>query len=251
MLVGPLFAKMIGEWQPPTIANAAPFFAVALATLALLLRARRSVTLFEALAVAVTIVGGCMAIRSVIWFVFGAVVILPRIVDEVWPARVAAPGPPVRWLARIGATAIPVVLTTLVLLPTSWLEQDWPNHAAVTVAASSDRVIASERYADWLLWKVPQLRGRLAYDVRFEINSDAQLREIYAFRNKKGPDWARAARGYPIVVLDGRSDQSIRRSLVSFGWNRVLTDQPNVTVLERPAYKTLTSSLVSLSRSTR
>lgn len=251
MLVEPLFAKMIGEWQPPTIANAAPFFVVALATLALLARARRAVTLFETLAVVVTIVGGCLAIRSVTWFVFAAVVILPRVLDEVWPSRAVEYSKPVRWLARVGAVATPVVLTALVLSPASWLEKDWPNHAAVTVAASSDRVIASERYADWLLWKVPQLRGRLAYDVRFEINSDSQLREIYAFRNKTGRNWARAAAGYPIVVLDGNSDRSIRRSLVSLGWNRILSDKPNVTVLERPTYRTLASSLDSPSRSTR
>ena len=235
MLVGPLFAKMIGEWQPPTIVNAAPFFVAALAALALLVAARRAVTLFEVLAVVVTIVGGCLAIRSVIWFAFAAVVILPRVLDEVWPACETVPGVPVRWLARIGAAATPIVLATLVLVPTSWLERDWPNHAAVTVAASSDRVIASERYADWLLWKVPQLRGRLAYDVRFEVNSDSQLREIYAFRNKTGPRWARAAEGYPVVVLDGDSDRSIRRSLVTLGWSRVLADTSNVTVLQRPA----------------
>ena len=32
-----------------------------------------------------------------------------------------------------------------------------------------DRVFVPDRFSDWLLWKIPELRGRIAYDVRFEI----------------------------------------------------------------------------------
>ncbi len=40
----------------------------------------------------------------------------------------------------------------------------------------------------WLLWKVPALRGRVAYDIRFELLTDAQWQAVRAFRSSR-PGW--------------------------------------------------------------
>ena len=36
-----------------------------------------------------------------------------------------------------------------------------------------DRVFAPDRFSDWMLFKIPELRGRIAYDVRFELYDEA------------------------------------------------------------------------------
>ncbi len=53
-----------------------------------------------------------------------------------------------------------------------WFEEYWPREAVEAVRAEvepDDRVFAPDRFSDWMLFKIPELRGRIAYDVRFEI----------------------------------------------------------------------------------
>ena len=64
------------------------------------------------------------------------------------------------------------------------------------------RVFAPDRYADWLLWKIPELRGRLAYDVRFEVYSKEFFHRLLRYNAESGRDWKSLADGYPIVVVD-------------------------------------------------
>ena len=51
------------------------------------------------------------------------------------------------------------------------------------------RVFATSRDADWILWRIPELRGRLAYDVRFEIYDRETFERIVRFRGEQGDDW--------------------------------------------------------------
>ena len=51
------------------------------------------------------------------------------------------------------------------------------------------RVFATSRDADWILWRIPELRGRLAYDVRFEIYDRETFERIVRFRGEQGEDW--------------------------------------------------------------
>ena len=44
--------------------------------------------------------------------------------------------------------------------------------AAIARAAAADpslKVVSQEGYSDWLLWRYPALRGRIAFDIRFEL----------------------------------------------------------------------------------
>jgi hypothetical protein len=41
-------------------------------------------------------------------------------------------------------------------------------------------VFADDRHADWLLWAQPSLRGRIAYDIRFELLTPQQFRTLRA-----------------------------------------------------------------------
>ena len=53
------------------------------------------------------------------------------------------------------------------------------------------RVWATDGTADWLLWRIPDLRGRLAYDVRFELYDKATLDRIVATARKRASGAAR------------------------------------------------------------
>jgi hypothetical protein len=65
----------------------------------------------------------------------------------------------------------------------------------------SVRVWATDGTADWLLWRIPDLRGRLAYDVRFELYDQPTLDRIVDYGNRTG-DWKRSLAGYRVVIVD-------------------------------------------------
>ena len=95
----------------------------------------------------------------------------------------------------------------------------YPPEAARLVArlAASDpsaRVYSNERFADWLLWREPSLAGRIAYDVRFELLSAAELTAIARWRGRSGDDWRAAADGYRILVLDPSEERDVRKELL-------------------------------------
>jgi putative flippase GtrA len=241
MLVGPEFARIVGEWRPPTFPQAWPFFLLALAAVWLLARAGDRLTLFEKLAVAATIVGGFLAIRNITWFALAWLVLVPAALEAVRPAPVGRrPGRPVRVLAWVGAVAIPVTAVALLAWPAKAYESRWsqPALAAVSKAVDADpetRVFASERYADWLLWEKPELAGRVAFDVRFELYDDEQLRALFRYHNRIGDDWRAAADGYDVIVLDRVADKELEEPLLASAGARRLYADELVSVLYRPS----------------
>jgi hypothetical protein len=102
---------------------------------------------------------------------------------------------------------------------------------AVTVEPSV-RVFADERYADWLLWRLPALRGRVAYDARFELLSGAEIAAIVIFKNEIGPHWSALASGYRLLVLQRSSPATAQLSHVPGA--RVLYDRHGMVVILRP-----------------
>ncbi len=58
-----------------------------------------------------------------------------------------------------------------------------------------------DRFSDWLLWKIPELRGRIAYDVRFEVYDKEFFDRLGDYNWEQG-DWKSFADGYRIVVVD-------------------------------------------------
>jgi hypothetical protein len=87
-------------------------------------------------------------------------------------------------------------------------------------------------YADWLLWSQPQLRGRVAFDARFELLTSRQVASIGAFQSRVG-DWRRAVRGYRVVVLDRRDDGKLQKALVESGAMKMVQTNGDVVVLRR------------------
>ena len=93
-----------------------------------------------------------------------------------------------------------------------------PAEAAAAAAGPNGKVFAMSSYGDWLLWSRPGLRGRVAFDARFELLNSAQVKRLGEFQARIG-DWMTAVRGYRVIVLDRVREprSSIRARFAPFG----------------------------------
>jgi hypothetical protein len=240
MLVSSPVSKVIVEWQAPKLHGwDLIFFGVAAATVVLAVWQRRRLALYDFVILAVTLAGSVRSSRGIVWFSLAVLVIVPALVDGAFGAS----EPPVR--RRIGLATSVVATTVLcaaliaaVAQPETWFEKYWPAggvRAAARAAAGvpgSTAVFPSDKHADWLLWKEPSLRGRVAYDVRFELLTGRQLNQIVRFKSS-APDWASSAAGYPILVLDPSDGKARIRKLEHRPGTRVLFKSRSVVVLIR------------------
>ena len=206
MLHNPGFHRLVTEWQPTTPSlEHAPVYLVAFATVWLIGRERSLLTGFEKLALILTMAAAFLAIRNQVWFGLTVLTILPRPLGSVLGKGRAQPKP--RLDATVALFGTAALLIGLAVALRSNLERSFPASGAEAVATAaardpSARVFSSVHYTDWLLWKEPQLRGRVAYDARLELLSQAQLEKALNWRNELGVNWKEAAQGDRIIVLD-------------------------------------------------
>jgi hypothetical protein len=207
-IANPDFGKFVTEWAPSTPrALTAPFYALAFAAVWILARHARRVTSFEILALAVLLIGAMLAIRSITWFAFAAVMVLPGALGSA-DEQAADEAPEALRLGVAMVACAGIVAASVAFLaraPDAFEEEAYPAALASSIARAAEdpsaRVYASVRYADWLLWKYPTLAGRVAYDARFELLPGTQLSRIYRFLSQVGQDWERHAEGNEIIVL--------------------------------------------------
>ena len=248
LLANPTLRAFIDEWGPSTPSHKTLlFFLLAAATLWLLGRNRGRLTAFEQLALVLTLVSGVTAIRSIVWFGLAALVLLPRLVD---PLLERVPRPTLAGAGAFVLSVLALVGATAAFGATrsdAWLMRAWPTaqtHAFAQAVACdpSLRVLADDRYADWLLWADPRLRGRVAYDVRFELFSRHDFFALTAYRNRVGSGWRDAARGYGVVFFDPHLQLGVEHGLLANGFGRwyrdgrlsLLASKPVLDALARP-----------------
>jgi hypothetical protein len=235
------FRDVVSEWHAATFPDQWPFFVLAVAALWLAGRGRAKLSLFEQLALVALFFAGLETLRSIVWFALVTAMVVPRALDGVWPA-----GPSMlrhRVNVGLGLGSLVVLVAAFAAAaahPTRWYARDYPRSAvdAVSQVAGHDpslRVFANEAYADWLLWNVPGLAGRVAFDARFELLSSAQLRSIAHFRNQSSPNWIQVARGYRLLVLDPDKERPAIRAVVRERGTKVLYRDSHVAVLLRGA----------------
>jgi hypothetical protein len=207
MLVDAPFADVLRAWQwSRPDGTTALFWLLAVVGAALLAskRCRTRLTAYEIVILAVTFIGAVQAVRGVIWFALASAAILPIALDgRLTREDIAAPR--VNRIISIAALAgLAMALLAFVVRPDSWFVRDWPEPQITAVrGATRDpgvRVWATDGTADWLLWRVPDLRGRMAYDVRFELY-DKQTLDRIARYNSRPADWRTAPRDYGLVVV--------------------------------------------------
>jgi hypothetical protein len=196
-------------------------------------RCRTRLTAFELVVLLVTFVGAVQAVRGVIWFALAAAAILPVALD----GALSRPDIAVRRVNRIisvaALAALAVAIAGFLVRPSSWFVSQWPEKSVAAVEAATrdgaSHVWATDGTADWLLWRIPDLRGRIAYDVRFELYDEPTLDRIIAFKGLDG-DWRSTLEGYGVVVVD---DAKHVRALRGDPGTRVLYRDSDVTVVRR------------------
>jgi hypothetical protein len=242
------FGKYVTEWSPTTLsAENVPVFLIAGVGLWLLGRAGGRVSLFERLAFVVAVIGAFAAVRNVGWLGLTALLVLPRAIDGVIPRRTRKTASPVH-LGLVVASLFGVGSAALGLLgvPGAALAERFPPRASATVARALERdpraqVFADDRFADWLLWRIPAARGRVAFDARFELLSKAQLERVYRWAGESTDHWRAAADGTSIVVVDRAADVHKTAAIVRSG-GRVLYSDHEIAVLAVPPSFGKTSS---------
>jgi hypothetical protein len=201
---------MLREWQwSKPDATTALFWVLALVTAGVLAvrRCRTRLTAYELVVLAVTFVGAVQAVRGVIWFALAAAAILPVALDGLL-TRADVDAPRVNRVISLAALAgLALALVSFVARPASWYVSEWPEPQIEAVRAATRepgvKLFATDGTADWLLWRMPDLRGRLAYDVRFELYDEDTLKRIDDYGARRA-GWKTIANGYRVVIVDER-----------------------------------------------
>ncbi len=237
LLHNPTLSRLVPEWQPASVHNQ-PFFPVLLVAALLLIGRARSSSRFATLVLLATAAAGLLAVRHTVWFALTATALLPRALDDAWKPR---PAPRrIRVNLAVAAAAIGAFVFaagSFAAHDSAWFERAYPARAGDAVAAAaahdpSATVFANERYADWLLFRHPELAGRVAYDARFELLTQRQLERLGNFRLEQGIGWMSVADGYRLFVLDPAADAGAITQLTRQG-GRVLYHDRYVAVLAR------------------
>jgi hypothetical protein len=137
-------------------------------------------------------------------------------------------------LATVVVCGVAVGFLGVAAKPNDWFVGDFPSGAgnAAVAAARGGNVFATSRYADWLLWTQPSLRGRVAFDARYELLSSAQVKRLADVQAAHG-NWQRTLAADRVVVLDRRDDGALRDALAATHNFRTLATTGNVVVLVR------------------
>ncbi|MDX6656418.1 MAG: hypothetical protein QOH62_1211 [Solirubrobacteraceae bacterium] len=241
------FKALATEWQPithdPILIG--PFVAVLALTGWTLLRARPNTSVWERLALIVVLAAAATAVRNMVWLTLGALPVLVIAVDRIVPAD---PPPSAvsssvnRTLAAVAAVALIVALGVTLARPTSRFELAYPQsyldavHRAATIDPES-RIVADVGDADWLLWRDPSLRGRIAFDARLELLSASGVHDIGSLlRGDRAASSLRDA-SLRIFALDRRTAAPTVRRLEAADGRRILfADRTRIVILlTRPA----------------
>lgn len=238
MLVSSTLRTFIDEWGPTTPSSQTfLFFLLAFVTVGVLARFGNRLTPTERVILALTLVSGLLAVRSIIWFVLTAVILVPLLVDKL---LVLPPLPTARLrvpAATLALTAVAGAALLVAFAPTTWYVREWPVAAGDRIVSSAPdleaQVLSDERYSDWLLWQHPELVGRVAYDVRFELLDRASLYRLYRYQNQIGANSSRLADDFEVVAFDQRARPGLLESLEAGGNFRVVHRERTITVLAR------------------
>ena len=117
----------IDEWGPTTPSSQTfVFFLFAFVTVGVLARFGHRLTPTERVILVLTLASGLLAVRSIIWFVLAAMILVPVLVDKVLvvpplrTARLRVPAATITLAAVAGAALV------IAFAPTTWFVREWP-----------------------------------------------------------------------------------------------------------------------------
>ena len=194
--------------------------------------------LFDIAVLALTFAGAVNAIRGIVWFALACMIFVPVAIGHKLESK--SPGEPRRGLnvgIAVGLTiAVLAVAGSLFLRDETWFEEYWPREAVEAVRAElepEDRVFAPDRFSDWMLFKIPELRGRIAYDVRFELYDAAFYNDLQDYNFETGTSWKSFADGYRLVLVDETTRSHTSDFLAEPGTRATYRDD-EITLVVRP-----------------
>jgi hypothetical protein len=215
------FRQFIVEWRPtaPSI-QTAPFYLLAFLAVWLIGRQKERFLRFEQVLLGFTLLMGLQSMRSVLWFALTALMLIPAALDGVLKPNTKAMRFQLLNRALVVASVAGVIATVAWVgaRPTSWFERDYPTGVLtafdrVQARDPGMRVFADEMYGDWLLLQRPELRGRLAYDIRFELGSRNELRRLIDVKQRV-EGWRRVLAPYSLFVLRSDSESKLAAALL-------------------------------------
>ena len=242
LLLNPAFSQYVTEWAPTKLAIAtAPFYFLGILAAWLAGRCAHRLNRFEQATLLVTFVLAMLAVRSVVWFMLSALILLPGALDGVFVSKWGSPR--YRYVNLLLGAGAPLVCAILVagafVHSAAWFTRDFPPAAADRVArvAAQDpqaRIFANERFADWLVLEHPSLAGRVAFDGRFELLTSKQLKQIVDFRIRLAGS-TRVIRGYRLLVLYPVKNQeaTVTRALLASPTRRAIYRGHHVVVIDQ------------------
>jgi hypothetical protein len=210
--------QYLGQWQPTTLSLASlPLFVLAFGFVWLVARPGSNLSRIEKLAGLLLVVFALLAVRNWVWLALGAVALAPAALDRV-SARSRRPVPiPLNQVCAAAGSLLAVIAVAILAAGHSSFNTTFPDpaaHAVARVAAANPnaRIFASARWGDWLLWKEPQLEGRVAYDARAELFTSQQFKTIALARATPAllPELRRR---YRIFLVDRMDEPAVYSTL--------------------------------------
>jgi hypothetical protein len=242
-LLDPSFKKLATEWQPivhdPVLVL--PFMCIALLACWTLLRGRAQTTLWERLALIVLVVAAATALRNMVWLTLGALPVLALAIERVVPADPPATRAGARINTALAAGAALAIVTAFAVTlaqPAARFESGYPLaylHAIQGAAAVDPgaRIVADVGDADWLLWRDPGLRGRVAFDARLELLPSSGVHDIASLL--RGSASSLRGRAYRIFALDRTAAAPTMRGLLGTAGRRIVFEDARRIVVVLPA----------------
>jgi hypothetical protein len=232
MLLDPPFGRAIKEWHRTSPSGLTAIFFVLLAVAVVLVIARRGrLGLFDLLVLGLTLATALDALRGIVWFGLTCAAFLPALATK-RPGTSRFEGRGAEVLAWTAAAASVGAVVWLAARPPTAYSTRFPRSTVAVVesrtAGNHALVYADDSSADWLLWRLPSLRGRIAYDVRFELLTKSQIARLVTWDNRT-PGWRSVSAPYSLVVGD---PEHVGALVATGGWLRVLSS-PNVGVAAR------------------
>jgi hypothetical protein len=231
------FGSYLAQWQPSTLSVVSlPLFALILGFFWLLGRSASGFNRFEKLAGLVLVAFALLALRNWVWLALGAVAFYPLALERTGTKNSRSLPAALNHVAAIAGTLLAVLAAAILAHPQSWFTSTYPNQAARAVARLAaahpgEQIFASMRWGDWLLWKEPQLQGRVAFDARDELLTSQQFKTIALLRMTPSllPE---IRRRYEIFLVDRTDEPSVFATLQREG--QVAYDRGGVLVVSFP-----------------
>jgi hypothetical protein len=235
------FHGAVTEWAGTTLRDWPFFFALVALVVVVLLRPELPLPAFDALCLLALVLAGLDTVRNTVWLPFAAIALVPPALER-WrdPGAIR-----MRLRVLLGVSALAGAAGTGALaagLSEHGLEHGLPARPADAIAREaalhpSWKILTDGSEADWLVMRHPELQGRIAFDVRFEVLGPRGLKQVVRLLNAAGPTWDRPFAGYRLALVDRTDRPLLAAGLRAIPGARVLARQKTFVALLLPPAK--------------